>query len=367
MGNCDLSIPIKVNISESSLSLVSDEDQDNWTVAFILKKDIRKIEHSDSGIPFLCLYLTQGSYSRTQKKLGIDRKTSEYDYDVKRRIFIIYNLENLLVDTLSKPYKVINFLSIHFLQTSLVELGPMDAFELLTGAGHGPFAILFSIEYGWIAYFNTLPVSEKNSYEVTRSTDNRKISSYCYFFAFFFSISRRDFVWILVSLVPLVLFREFLYSIFWHPCMIFDQCLDFIAIHQCSNLVCTKFSLVKCSACKVARYCDQECQEMDLEQHRPRCPELKKRRKENHGKQIAKSFFKSEKLPRTETSGLSYEYFISKIQSKIFEHYGDMVTFDLEGLKDDLTLRNVTLSDSLAQCIQELKTSIKNINKLRLS
>ena len=99
----------------------------------------------------------------------------------------------------------------------------------------------------------------------------------------------------------------------WYPSMIIDECVDFIVEHQCANPGCGKFSPVKCANCKVARYCDQKCQEDDFDEHSQKCSELKRMRKDN-----------VEIGPGKKTKDfVSYQFFVSKMRAKIFEHHAE--------------------------------------------
>eukprot|EP00092_Neocalanus_flemingeri_P018868 GFUD01020431.1.p1 GENE.GFUD01020431.1~~GFUD01020431.1.p1 ORF type:complete len:371 (+),score=61.10 GFUD01020431.1:46-1158(+) len=359
IGSCHMIGPVKMSLNKSALSIVFDQDNEPpLTPAVIQNIDLKKIEHSElsSTIPFLCLYLTRDCYSKIQKKLSIEQY-SDYKSDVKQRIFIVYNLEYLSPRLLDQPSEILKLLSKHFLQRKIVKLGLEDATKLLRSAGYNMFSFLFTVETGWFTNYQLLPAWDQRRYGV-RSNENRKVSSYGYFLGDD-RMTRKEFLLMIKSLDTQEELDRFLTSIFWHPRMIFDQSLDFIADHQCSSPVCAKFSLVKCSVCKVALYCDQECQVRDVEHTKQRCAELKKWRKaklENLYAKMSTAIF-TEKYDIPDI--VSYECFISKVRSKIFEHYsGDLIS-RIDFLKEELALRNVTITDSLPEYVQQLVNANK--------
>ena len=149
----------------------------------------------------------------------------------------------------------------------------------------------------------------------------------------------------------------------WYPAMIMDECVDFIAEHQCAKHGCDKFSPVKCGNCKVARYCNQECQEDDSDEHGEKCTELKKMRKDNVEAQVAKrleTVVAEEIGPGKKTSDfVSYQFFVSKMRAKIFEHHVEpLLSVERQQFKKNLRLRNVTFSDTLSENIFDLRSSI---------
>ena len=52
----------------------------------------------------------------------------------------------------------------------------------------------------------------------------------------------------------------------------------FILTHVCENLKCGKLSLLVCDDCRVAHYCDEECQEADWGRHQNICEKMKNER-----------------------------------------------------------------------------------------
>ena len=60
IGDASIVAPIEVKLTKSSLSLRFNDEEAEENFVVILKKDIKKIEHSKlkTTIPFLCLYLS---------------------------------------------------------------------------------------------------------------------------------------------------------------------------------------------------------------------------------------------------------------------------------------------------------------------
>ena len=73
------------------------------------------------------------------------------------------------------------FLRNNFLHTTLSELAMLDAMTLLKEAGQVGFNTVFLTEFEWFEKFYRLSASERQKYEVVRSNEHRKLSSYFYF------------------------------------------------------------------------------------------------------------------------------------------------------------------------------------------
>lgn len=74
VGNAELATnSISVKLTKSRVSFACDNETNSFFV--ILKKDIKKIEHStlETTIPFLCLHLSQGGYSRVANRPCLDK------------------------------------------------------------------------------------------------------------------------------------------------------------------------------------------------------------------------------------------------------------------------------------------------------
>ena len=91
----------------------------------------------------------------------------------------------------------------------------------------------------------------------------------------------------------------------------------FILFHRCASHGCHGFSLEKCSSCKHAHYCNEECQEKDFETHP--CEEHKQFRKTKilpAGGQLEKLLLERDMF---KGKHLSFDEFVSIVDSKIFE------------------------------------------------
>merc|ERR1711915_60174 len=49
---------------------------------------------------------------------------------------------------------------------------------------------------------------------------------------------------------------------------------EFLRMHQCQSRSCENLTLLKCSRCKISRYCNRRCQESDFSEHQSVCPKL---------------------------------------------------------------------------------------------
>ena len=102
--------PTLVKLSKAGLSF-----DIGGTAVVILKKFIKKIEHSklDSPLPVMVLYLNPSGFSKLQTKLEIDNCLVHTNVSRKRRIFIPILMERgqqaPMLDT--NPSGIIKFLS----------------------------------------------------------------------------------------------------------------------------------------------------------------------------------------------------------------------------------------------------------------
>ena len=49
---------------------------------------------------------------------------------------------------------------------------------------------------------------------------------------------------------------------------------EFLRMHQCQSRSCENLTLLKCSRCKLSRYCSRRCQANDYSEHQRICPKL---------------------------------------------------------------------------------------------
>jgi len=358
VGNAELATnSISVKLTKSRVSFACDNETNSFFV--ILKKDIKKIEHStlETTIPFLCLHLSQGGYSRVANRPCLDKAKK----DIKRRIFIIFNLEYLCPNLLSKPSENVSFLSKHFVPTTELTLAEVNT--LLVQAGHIEFCTLFLAEFDWFGKFCKLIPSEKQKYDTVRNNEHRKLSSYYYFMNRSMA-KKTEFLTYGESTDTIPKLYFFLRGIYWPTGMIKDQSLDFIADHQCASVTCHKFSLVKCETCKVARYCDQECQAADSDRHQAKCSDLKEIRKQDIAKKHTKLILKNDNFSNFKSDDrVTFDTFISKIRSVAFDLHVDSLLSNLPSLHEELALRNVKLSDDLPEHIKQLILSKSEIKR----
>ena len=174
--------------------------------------------------------------------------------------------------------------------------------------------------------------------------DRRMFASFIYLRGM---LSKKEFDDVLKNFTDLSEMESFmLQDLLWTKGMISVALYDFMQMHKCSNVKenenpqCLKYSLLKCSVCKVARYCSVQCQEMHFESHLTECNTSKK----VTGELSLRSSLRKEKRMRRaliqmwdESSGyrtglkdprqvkrldqdvLSSRYFLSRIRMKKFE------------------------------------------------
>ena len=92
---------------------------------------------------------------------------------------------------------------------------------------------------------------------------------------------------------------------------------SFLFNHQCIR--CKKFSLDKCSNCKIAHYCGQDCQEKDFDRHSKEC------NIEQKLMSVANRFIETRVIKKDleiedeEKNFMNFDSFISSLDFKIFE------------------------------------------------
>ena len=338
---------LKCQLSSDGFTFINKFDDPTDEELFIPKADVWLMKYPKfvSTIPFLCLYLTHSGYRRFKKRFGL-RKS-----DVDRRVLIAIHVRHANLEELEAPFRIFSFLTEHFSGTKVSTLECVNESLGLLEEMSPVLKELFKWEFQWLVesygvkYYGELSDNVKDSemedpeLKDERFNGHRKMSSYLIFLSTNPRHSKEQFSTMIESQDSLPKLLEVLYSIYWHPAMINDLCLDYLGDHQCSNPGCAKFSLVKCSNCKVARYCNQECQEHDSEHHRVLCSNLKRKRKETVDNQIIRRHFK-----HTRDKYVSYEYFLSKISSKIFELMGENLCSDTKLMEEYFRVRNLTLS-----------------------
>merc|ERR1712025_1228496 len=93
---------------------------------------------------------------------------------------------------------------------------------------------------------------------------------------------------------------------------------SFLSNHHC--LRCKKYSLDKCSNCKIAHYCGQDCQEKDYERHSKECNSENLRKLETN--RVVETILKERlrlEIEQEEKNFLKFDSFISSLDFKIFE------------------------------------------------
>ena len=91
---------------------------------------------------------------------------------------------------------------------------------------------------------------------------------------------------------------------------------SFLFNHQCIR--CKKYSLDKCSNCKIAHYCGQDCQEKDYERHSKEC-NSKYLQKLGANRTVETVLKKQVEIEQEEKNFLNFDSFISCLDFKIFE------------------------------------------------
>jgi len=344
----------RVKITKSCLSFeVENSHSEELKSIVIPKKDVTKIKHprSQSTIQVLYLYLKQKAYSKIFADVVL-QNIPDKPCDSQGRVMIIFNVEYQHVST--QPSMIVRFLSQHFTKTSLVPLDVKDCTSLLKKSCNDSTAVIFHFEAMWCEEDKFALLSPNDEYE------SRKFSSYTYIGL---PNTKKEFLSQLESWDTPAKLYCFLQVMLWYPSMIMDECADFIAEHQCAKPGCEKFSPMKCGNCKVARYCDQKCQEDDSDLHAKICTKLKKIRKDDVEAQVAKkleTIVAEEICPgKKRKDFVSYQFFVSKMRTRIFEHYAEpLLVNDRQQFYKKLRERNVTISDSLSENISNLRSSI---------
>ena len=99
----------------------------------------------------------------------------------------------------------------------------------------------------------------------------------------------------------------------------------FILTHVCENLKCEKLSLLVCDDCRVAHYCDEECQEADWGRHQNICEKMKDERLNKF--LIPNDLFVEMKEANKKV--ISFDAFFREIAYKIYETLYNSIRHEL--------------------------------------
>ena len=99
----------------------------------------------------------------------------------------------------------------------------------------------------------------------------------------------------------------------------------FILTHVCENLKCEKLSLLVCDDCRVAHYCDEECQEADWGRHQNIC---KKMKEESLNKFLIPNDLFVE-MKKVNIKVISFEAFFREIAYKVYETLYNSIRHEL--------------------------------------
>ena len=99
----------------------------------------------------------------------------------------------------------------------------------------------------------------------------------------------------------------------------------FILTHVCENLKCEKLSLLACDDCRVAHYCDEECQEADWGRHQNICEKMKDERLNKF--LIPNDLFVE--MKKVNKKVISFEAFLREIAYKIYETLYNSIRHEL--------------------------------------
>eukprot|EP00092_Neocalanus_flemingeri_P039267 GFUD01042747.1.p1 GENE.GFUD01042747.1~~GFUD01042747.1.p1 ORF type:complete len:331 (-),score=73.48 GFUD01042747.1:2-994(-) len=295
MTNTSIGVTVRHVISASDAYIV------------ILKKDIVKAEISlQSCAPFIALTLSGVACGRVRKKLGMEDKGkfrfNSRSKNAEEKKFFIFIKEvgltmlGVLQDYFTKNESLTakdarNLLEISNIRTQLLlhEIGHYDS--NLTKDDSSQSAIVAMIPRTHFAF------------------QVRKIASFVYLFRER-KVKKEVFSKYVDAVDTLEGVGDLFDANFWLREMVTDEMNSYIAKLKCSH--CSKPGLLKCGNCKDVRYCSVECQVRDGDSHARVCQEL--RRKGKEGKKdilaIVDKFY-------TNNDGVTFEYFISKIRSRL--------------------------------------------------
>ena len=99
----------------------------------------------------------------------------------------------------------------------------------------------------------------------------------------------------------------------------------FMLTHVCENQKCDKLSHLVCDDCRVAHYCDQECQEADWKRHQNICEKMKNER-------LSKFLIPNDlydDMKKVNEKVISFESFMTEVAYKIYEAFYNSVKHEL--------------------------------------
>ena len=103
---------------------------------------------------------------------------------------------------------------------------------------------------------------------------------------------------------------------------------SFLRNHQC--LMCKKYSLDKCSNCKLAHYCGQDCQEKDFDRHSKECSIEQKLMSVANRFIETRVIKKDLEIEDEEKNFMNFDSFISSLDFKIFEACFNLITIKIQ-------------------------------------
>ena len=282
----ETSMHYKVKISKFSISF---EVMDG--AAVILMKDISKVEvYFSSNSPYMLLTLNKSACTRVRRKLGPHKFQFNSGKEEERKIFI----------------------SIGFLNTKL--------FNFLTTYIGGCRSVLTheesKMKISRLSVQNRIHDIENDMKRLSKDTcweeqfgkkfNYRKWSSYVLMLD---DYTKEKFVTSVDSIKDFDEMESFLYSICWVEEVYRTEVNSYIMSVKCLD-GCGELALLKCSSCRVARYCGEVCQAKHFSKHREECDELKAKKKINKTLENPQKFYKID-------TDVSYHFFMSKIRHKL--------------------------------------------------
>ena len=114
--------------------------------------------------------------------------------------------------------------------------------------------------------------------------------------------------------------------------------LSYISIHQCNlqkRKKCNNYGLKKCSRCRVARYCNTDCQNEDWKYHAEECQSLEECYS-THFLFLGDTLMDimKRRIPGDVKLRLTFEEFTALLSAKMFEFNFELLTDEIEGFAE---------------------------------
>ena len=273
---------------------------DGGVTIIIFMKEISKVEIDfSSSTPYMCLTLNKSACASVRRKLGMNKKSkfkfnSASKKEEERKIFISIGFLDI---------ELINFMRIS-----------MAAIEIRSVPVHEVSKMKFSR----LSVQNSIHNIENDMLRLSKDTcweeqlknkfNYRKWSSYVLMFN---NYTKEKFVTSVDSIKDMDEMASFLYSICWFEEVYRNEVESYISSVRCID-GCGEIAFLKCSSCRVTRYCGEVCQAKHFSKHSEECDELKSKGKISKKLENPQKFYKIDKA-----CDVSYRFFISKIRHKL--------------------------------------------------